>query len=449
VADIIDNSISASAKNIFIRSVPSDNPYVAILDDGIGLDPDALQEAMRYGSDPNIVRNADDLGRFGLGMKTASMSQCRRLTVISSVNGVISSCRWDLDKVIETDDWTLLIPDTSDIMGAPLFKELKEQGKGTLVIWENLDRGKDKSKDSNKAIIDDIDRCKTHLSMTFHRFMGKEAGSNKVSISINGAKLEPADPFLSDHPTTKVLQREDIRTENGVISVTPFIIPPESKLTPDDVKKLGGLDPRMQGFYVYRNKRLIVSGTWFRLTRTLELRKLVRVRVDIPNTLDFMWDIDIKKSNATIPVQFREQFTKALGKVVENGEKRIRYRGRKVNDRKTFVWDKIIDRESTMYRLNRDHPILKEALSSLDGHKREELLTLIENSVPFNDIYATMADDDKKNKVATAEQDEDELLNLATRLVLSGEYSIDDISITEPFSDHPDIIKKVKEFVGQ
>jgi len=445
VADIIDNSISASAKSIFIQSDPSDDPSVAILDDGMGLGPSALEEAMRYGSDPNAVRNVTDLGRFGLGMKTASLSQCRKLTVISSADGKISACRWDLDKVIETNKWTLLILDESDIVDMPLFGDLKKQGKGTLVVWESLDRGRDKSKDPQKAIIDDIERCKTHLSMTFHRFMESEVRTNKVSIYVNRVKLEPADPFLSTHVTTKALPEEIIKTESGMIRIAPFILPPESKLTPEDIKKLGGLDPKMQGFYVYRNKRLIVSGTWFRLTKTLELRKLVRVRVDIPNTLDFMWDIDIKKSNATIPVQFRDQFTKALSRVVENGEKRTRYKGRKANDEKTFVWDKIIERESTMYRLNREHPVIKRALSSPNSVETEEMLTLIESSVPFRDIYITIADD-KDNKVTAGKQNEDELLNLAIRLIASGD-SIESVINTEPFSEYPSIIEKVKEFV--
>jgi len=446
IADIIDNSISASAKNIFIQSVPSDDPYVAILDDGNGLSSDALQEAMRYGSDPNIARELSDLGRFGLGMKTASLSQCRKLTVISLANGIISSCRWDLDKVIETDEWTLLVLDEHDVESMPLYNELKEQSKGTLVIWESLDRGIDKSKGPKKAIVEDIDRCKPHLSMTFHRFMGGEAKANKVSIFVNKVKLEPADPFLTSHVTTKVLPEETIKTENGNIRITPYILPPESKLTPADVKKLGGLDPKMQGFYVYRNKRLIVSGTWFRLAKTLELRKLVRVKVDIPNTLDFMWDIDIKKSNATIPVQFKDQFTKALSRVIENGEKRTRFNGRKVNDEKVFVWDKIVDRESTTYRLNREHPVIKRALSSSDKGETEELLALIESSVPFRDIYITIADD-TDNKVTVGKHNEDELLNLALRLFASGE-SIENIANTEPFNDYSSIIEKVREYVG-
>lgn len=445
IADIIDNSISAYAKKIFIQSVPSDDPYVAILDDGIGLDSAALQEAMRYGSNPNAIRDSNDLGRFGLGMKTASLSQCRKLTVISLAEGIISACRWDLDKVIETDEWTLLIMDESDVAGLPLFDDLKKQGKGTLVVWENLDRGMDKSKDPRKAIVDDIDRCKAHLSMTFHRFMDNEVKADKVTIFVNKVKLEPADPFLSNHGTTKMLPEEVINTENGVIHVTPFILPPESKLTAEDIRKLGGLDPKMQGFYVYRNKRLIVSGTWFRLTKTLELRKLVRVRVDIPNTLDFMWDIDIKKSNATIPVQFRDQFTKALSKVIENGEKRTRFKGRKANDENVFVWDKIVDRDSTMYCLNREHPVIKRALSLADRGEIEELLTLIESSVPFRDIYITIADD-KDNKVTTGKQNEDELLNLALRLVTTGE-TIENIANTEPFNEYPLIIEKVREFV--
>ena len=107
VADIIDNSISAGAKHVWIKSVPSDDPYVAILDDGIGMSSDKLAEAMRYGTNPNMQRSTTDLGRFGLGMKMASLSQCRVLTVISKFKGRISVCRWNLDRVIQTNKWTL------------------------------------------------------------------------------------------------------------------------------------------------------------------------------------------------------------------------------------------------------------------------------------------------------------------------------------------------------
>lgn len=448
VADIVDNSIGASAKRIIIESLPSDNPYVAILDDGDGLDIESLQEAMRYGSNPNNLRTGNDLGRFGLGMKTASLSQCRKLTVISLEEGIIASCRWDLDRVIETNEWTLQVLEEEEVMHLPLFNKLLEQGKGTIVLWECLDRVLDKSTDSSKTIKDEIESCKNHLSMTFHRFMDNEAASNRLSILVNNMKLEPFDPFLSTHPGTKMMEEQIIETENGKIIVKPFIIPSESKLGPDDIRRIGGLDPKMQGFYIYRNKRLIISGTWFKLTKTLELRKLVRVRVDIPNTLDFMWDIDVKKSNATIPVQFREQFIKILSKVVVSGEKRIKYRGRKENEGgKTFVWSKIVNREKTTYLINREHPVIKEMCNELgdkSSKQFEDILSFIEESIPFNDIYSTIAGGEQP---VTDTPDIDSMLSTAMRLVLSGSCSLEEIKNMEPFSKHQSIIEKVSEVV--
>lgn len=450
IADIVDNSIGAGAISIRIESLPSTDPYVAILDDGEGMAAADLQEAMRYGTDPGIERTGNDLGRFGLGMKMASLSQCRKLTVISLCNGNISACRWDLDRVLQTNEWTLQVLNRVDLSGLPMLDDLIKGSKGTLVVWEKLDRIINKISPSKTSdnLANSIEICKDHLSMTFHRFMDIETGPNKLSIHVNGVKLEPFDPFLTHRSTW--MQEQSIEMKEGTIRIKPFILPHESKLTKEDVRRAGGLDPKMQGFYVYRNKRLIIPGNWFKLTRTLELRKLVRVRVDIPNTLDFMWDIDVKKSNATIPAQFRDKFSQILGSVTDSGEKRYSYRGRNENEKgKTFVWNKISAREQFEYSLNRGHPLiseLKAKLSDLDPNAASEfegILKLVESTVPFKDIYNTVAGG---TEIGTGSEDMDELFSKAAELLLSEIYNIDKIATTEPFNKYPELIEKLRRF---
>ena len=141
VADLIDNSISANASRIQIQFVSGENSYISILDDGAGMSPEALRQAMKYGSgNPWKERSPSDLGRFGLGLKTASLSQCRKLTVASKRDGIISAFCWDLDHVIEAKAWELLELDEEDILQLPQITELQRLSEGTIVLWDKLDK---------------------------------------------------------------------------------------------------------------------------------------------------------------------------------------------------------------------------------------------------------------------------------------------------------------------
>jgi len=122
VADVLDNSISASAKNISIYAIHEPDVVFAMLDDGVGLDEKGVREAMRLASsNPADKRPADDLGRFGLGLKTASFSQCRNLTVVSKKDGKLSARQWDLDLLAERNEWCLLTPTIDELESLPLL----------------------------------------------------------------------------------------------------------------------------------------------------------------------------------------------------------------------------------------------------------------------------------------------------------------------------------------
>ena len=449
LADILDNSISANADNIWIFSNPSSDPFLSTIDDGNGLIRSELIEAMRYGTNPNDSRDENDLGRFGLGLKMASLSQCRCLTVISKTSEGTSSCRWDLDRVIETDQWTLQILSNEEIIDLPYYHHLDSLEHGTLVVWQNLDKLKERAVDVIELMTETLSSCKKHLSLVFHRFMEPRTGG--LRIFLNNDKLEPLDPFFTSSTLTASLPEQTVLIQGQKVVVKPYVLPPESKMKPADIEKIGGLQRNLQGFWVYRNKRLIIPGTWFRLSRNKELSKLARVRVDIPNCLDSIWDIDVKKSSASVPVVFQHEFEKVLDKVIEKSESKYKYRGRKVADsKKQFIWDKYTLNGGYRYSINKNHPLVKSCLDSTDGEVRDavlELIKYVEESVPYNDIFNTMAE----AKLAVPETNDDvieELISKGHRLIEIG-FTISDFRITEPFMNYPQVLESLKGYLSE
>ena len=296
VADIIDNSIAAFAKKVDVFFFPIDDAYIAILDDGMGMCEDELNQSMQYGSkDPREERDAKDLGRFGLGLKTASLSQCRCLTVITKQGDKIEGRRWDIDHVSKVGDWSLILLEKDEIDVIPKIENLKEYESGTLVVWQKLDRMKAGEISFEQALGRKIDNVRAHLSLVYHRYLSGEAEGTRLKLSINGESIQSSDPFLLKK-STRPMDDEILVVRGNRIVVRPYILPHMSKLTPDEIKSLGGKDGlrRQQGFYVYRNKRLLVWGTWFKMMRKGEMSKLARIQVDLPNTLDDLWTLDIK-----------------------------------------------------------------------------------------------------------------------------------------------------------
>lgn len=197
IADIIDNSVAAKAGKVQLSFFPVGDAYVSILDNGTGMDDAQINIAMQYGSkSPTETRDSADLGRYGLGLKTASLSQCRVLTVISKQGDQVIGRRWDLDYVIKTGAWSLLILDKDDFASVPHISDLYEQDSGTLVVWQNLDRLLMGEVDYEKSLGRKMDEVRQHLELVFHRYLSGESGIKKIEIVFNGVKLKAADPFL-------------------------------------------------------------------------------------------------------------------------------------------------------------------------------------------------------------------------------------------------------------
>ncbi|MGH9899670.1 MAG: ATP-binding protein, partial [Pyrinomonadaceae bacterium] len=401
VADLIDNSISAKATAIRIQFRPFDNLYVAIIDNGEGMLADELTEAMRHGGrSPLEARHPHDLGRFGLGLKTASLSQCRKLTVVSYKNRALAARCWDLDLVAERKAWILRVADhREEIIELRHVDELIRQGHGTIVLWQDLDRLAAGEVSVESALGSKMDQVREHLAITFHRYLAGESGLTRLNIEINNNPVSPIDIFLASHNATQKLNRDVFSIQGHEIRVQPFILPHISKLSAADLKLAGGEEGlrRNQGFYIYRNRRLIIHGTWFRLARAEELTKLARVRVDIPNALDHLWTLDIKKSSAHPPDVVRRNLGRTVDRIAERSRQTYKFRGRKTqSDGIIHTWNRIQSRDGISYNINREHPVVTALSESLDDDQRQlfrSVLNTIESNYPADSMYADMASD--------------------------------------------------------
>lgn len=451
VADIIDNSIAAGASKVDLFFFPVDKEYVAILDNGRGMDDEEITTAMQYGSkNPMDERSKDDLGRFGLGLKTASLSQCRSLTVVTKREDVLLARRWDIDYVANTGKWTLLILDEDEILQLSHVEELLKYDSGTVVIWQNLDRLKAGEINFEQALGRKIDVVREHLSLVYHRYLSGEVGLKKIEIQINNVKIEPIDPFLSSK-SVQAMDDEILVVRGKHIEVRPYILPHISKMTSDEIKMLGGKEGlrKHQGFYVYRNKRLLVWGTWFRMMRQGEMSKLARIRVDIPNDLDDLWTLDIKKSSAIPPAEVRNNLKSVIERLAEKSKRTWTYRGkREMDDSVVHVWNRYRTRNGGfMYEINRDYPLLVEIQNENTEIASRLLLLMkqIEENIPLNSLYLDLTNDEK------IENDKDidsvEIIIMLREILKTTEASlhldmIDMLKKTEPFCNYVEEIDK-------
>lgn len=415
IADIVDNSVSAQARNIVLRfPIDPSDCCVAVCDDGIGMNKKELLDAMKYGSQlKSANRSEDDLGRFGLGMKAASLSQCRRLTVASKKDCKLSAYVWDLDVIEEKKDWYMVDCSKEQIAEIRYIDFLSDKESGTIVLWENFDLIEKSSGNVYAELGKHQNATAEYLSLIFHRYLNGE-GRNPLTIMVNNYKLTGLDPFLENHRKTNVRRKIEIPIKDSegkeqIVSVQPFVLPFQKDLSAEDKRLSGGIENyrAKQGFYIYRNKRLIIWGTWFGRHRD-ELTKYARIKVDIPNSLDDIWGIDIKKQHATIPAIIRNRLTKAVDEAMDLAVKAQTYRGRveKVDEKVDYIWDRIKERDNQfVYRINRNSRIfdlLKEKVDDETWNRLDMVLDEIENSVPYQQIYI----DKSQNRVDDTVDDE-------------------------------------------
>ena len=447
VADILDNSITANASHIKIYTVAEPEIFFCMLDDGSGMSNDQLVEAMRLATkNPQLERMKNDLGRFGLGLKTASFSQCKKLTVLSKKNGVISAKQWDLDYISDNNQWLLITPDIDNINSLPFVRELNNQKQGTLIIWQNIDRYR------KNNFSDKVDKLRRHLSLVFHRFLEGCDSFIKLKISVNNNLLKPFNPFNPKHPATQQSAVEKIKLYDSIIMIQPFILPHHSKVSQQEYEEYATEEgyTDSQGFYLYRANRLLIYGTWWGLHRTIDAHKLVRIKIDISNKQDNYWGIDIKKSIANPTEEIKKDLKRIIEQITERGSRPYTGRGKKIEDKTTKrFWGMIPENGGFRFALNQDHPIYKKLIAETTSEYYELLniyLKGVQAYLPLETIQAQLQQNPHKIRQEAALTVE-EIHTLANKLKSSGldKKYIEELLKTELFKNRKELLQDGNE----
>lgn len=458
IADVLDNSLTAGAKNIWIDLAwKGRNSRVTIRDDGRGMSEAKLVEAMRPGStSPVKDRDPEDLGRFGLGMKTASISQCRCLTVMTREAGsALAVRRWDLDylSTVRSGEWRLL--KGQSLLEPEDRKLLDSRKSGTVLFWDRLDTlvgDVDEDDDvAQRHFRERAEAVRDHLAMVFHRFL---RGRNSVEIHLNGRSIQPWDPFLEDSGASEPLPSETLGMGPERIEVKGFILPHHSRISAEAHASAAGYNGwnAHQGFYIYRNRRLLVAGDWLGLGMQKEEHfKLARIRIDLPNSTDLSWQIDVKKSLAHPPAALRKDLKRIARAARSRASSIYRHRGklvqRTLGDGGAFLWKHLTKHGKTFYKINRDHPLVARILADADNKKPiRALMSLIEQTVPAPLIVINNAE--APDSLAQPFEGASAELRAAMEVVFAALVSSgrspydagDELIRMEPFDAYPEIV---------
>ena len=466
VADIIDNSIAAGAKIIHISfHWAGKDSCVFILDDGCGMSKDELKNAMRPGSrNPLEAREPKDLGRFGLGLKTASLSQCRNLCVASKpAKGSLNARTWNLDALANSPEWRLLHepPRTADTA----IKRLGAMPKGSAVVWSDLDRliGDEQAGDAvaHNRFNDAIDQVRDHLSLTFHRFLE----DHSIKLYLNEKPISPWNPFMRDgRSPSSPTPEEFIPFGQSGVTFQGFILPHKDALTEKEFHANAG--PRgwtaQQGFYVYRNKRLLVYGDWLRLGRPSawtreDHYRLARIRLDILNDADAEWHLDVKKSTARPPALIRDRLTDLAEHVRSKARSVFAHRG-KYGKRDASVtpterpWLSMVRENRRVYSINREHPAVQAVIRSFPDKAPEltALLRLLEETVPVEQIWLDTAEQSRDHAAPYAgvefsiiKADMRRVVEFFVKTGINRKTAIERLRSIEPFDRYPKLINEL------
>jgi hypothetical protein len=461
IADLVDNSIAAGAGQIEIGLSWDDrDAELTMLDNGSGMSEERLVEAMRFGGmGPQVQRADTDLGRFGLGLKTASLSQCRQLTVASKMaGGRIAAFTWDVDRIAEGDGGWYLLEGGANLPESAAA-QLRARKAGTLVVWRKVDFGRLDDRPDAAAVLGDVERLDLHLGMVFHRFIRGDA--RRIGISINGNPVSAWDPFLEGHEATVPQPAQNIRSPGGPVLVRGFILAHRDRFGSEELFAAAG-GPEgwnaQQGFYVYRQRRLLSAGGWLglggsRLWTREEPSRLARIRVDIPNTADRDWRIDIRKAIARPPDAIRRRLQAIADDVRRKAREVFVHRGlfgaRAKDAEVSRIWQVNDASAARRYVIRRDHDLislLRERLGK-DTGLLEGALDLIERTVPVERVWLDVTE--RGTPAAPAGDDAEAILaaetmiNTLSKAGVPFQVAIAKVLAMDPFDRITDLPKKL------
>ncbi len=463
IADLIDNSIAsgATAVDVKLHWAGGDDSWCAVIDNGSGMTEERLRTAMRIGSaDPLADRGLGDLGRFGFGLKTASFSQCREVTVLSRTPRQARPhvrC-WDLDHVREVGRWQLRrsAPPLADA----ILDKLAPSRSGTVVLWRRLDElveAETRLDDSEarKRFLERTARIERHLGMTFERFLRRRP--QPVRIRLNGRTVPAWDPFLSGNQATQALAAEKLTFKGHTVVVSPYVLPHVSKLSERDHEDAGG--PQgwngQQGFYVYRADRLITAGDWLGLGLTRDdNHNLARIAIDAPVELDLAWSLDVTKATVRPPHALRDDLKRIANETRRRARRVLSHRGSPVGDRGPRavvpVWHQRRRHGELVFVVNRQHPLIADALAALGGQGKllKELLHVIEDTVP---VPALPTEKRPEPRMTSEGNPPPEVVSFAGQLYetflrqgLTRAQAADRLLTCQPFNEYPDIDRMLR-----
>ena len=394
VGDIVDNSISADAKNIRIfTALDPQNPTFSIYDDGWGMSEKELYENMKLAAkDPSLERDENDLGRFGSGMKTASFSQARKLIVISKKKGSkICGAYWDIDEIESSDSWEVLMGlSEKEINLIDGFDKDMLSERGTVIIWHKIISFKETQHTSLENIIaNTIDSMSRYLSLHFHKFM---QSNDKVSFFVNQRKLSPINPFIKGKGSMD-LTPENIRGKKGNVEIKPHVLPHPQYLSQSQIDKLGGIDAiyKNQGLYIYRANRLIIAGGWMGLSSRNILGNLARVEVNIPASLDDEWSTDVKKSSLQLPLMVQRKLKQICQRPIGISRGEHTHRGKKEEVNEYWFINENKQDNTTKYEVhlkNNELVEIAEKMTRANRTKLKEFLRNLSKYLPVNHIFS-------------------------------------------------------------
>jgi hypothetical protein len=400
LADLIDNSISAEATGVEVLIDMEQEPFTLFLaDNGSGMTENTLKSSMQFpSSSPVLERVETDLGRFGLGMKTASFSQTRTFTVLSRERGasIYKGRTWDVDYLKRKKKWHLIVNTKDEVerilsnyhkISADHLGNIKDFSANTIIIWKGLYKFEEYLDRSNrkKALQQQLNEVTVdHLALVFHRFL--ERKKDKISIRVNNKQINPFDPFPPSDLGVRKIESKRRSFFKDKVKLEGFVLPAcsideaRTGVSKWTTKKASLTD--MEGIYIYRADRIIIYGGWNGLIRKGPRLQLARLRVDVGNKVDHLLHLNVSKSQITIPHDLKLGFAEYVNELKLEAEREFHNRGiRKLAGDVSRQNEQLVTRiacsKGTLLELNPNFPILKELTGSLSSEQRSKLALLL------------------------------------------------------------------------